>query len=61
MNKILVEAGLAVSGTEASRRIKENAVRVNDKTITQIVVTILANVERILRVGKKMKRIVIFT
>ena len=61
MNKILVEAGLAVSGTEASRRIKENAVRVNDKTITQIVVTILANVERVLRVGKKMKRIVIFT
>src|SRR6476660_7405842 len=40
-NKILVEAGLAASGTEASRKIKENVVRVNEKTISQMVVTIV--------------------
>jgi tyrosyl-tRNA synthetase len=58
--KVLVEAGLVASGSEASRKIKENAVRVNDKTISQAVVTILLETEKVLRLGKKIKRIVIF-
>jgi tyrosyl-tRNA synthetase len=59
-NKVLVEAGLAASGTEASRKIKGNVVRVSDKTINQMVMTILLDSEKVVRLGKKMKRFVIF-
>ncbi len=59
LSKILVEAGLVASGSEASRRIKENSVRVDDKTVNQVVISLLLDKERILRLGKKMKRIVI--
>jgi tyrosyl-tRNA synthetase len=59
-NKILVEAGLASSGTEASRKIKESVVRVNDKIVNQVVMTILPDAEKVVRLGKKMKRILIF-
>ncbi len=60
LNKILVEAGLAASGTEASRKIKENVVRINDKIVNQMVMTILLDTEKVVRLGKKMKRILIF-
>ena len=59
-NKVLVEAGLAASGTEASRRIKESGVRVDETTINQMVVTTLLDTEKVVRLGKKMKRILIF-
>ncbi len=59
LSKILVEAGLVASGSEASRRIKENSVRVDDKTVNQVVISLLLDKEKILRLGKKMKRIVI--
>jgi tyrosyl-tRNA synthetase len=59
-SKILVEAGLAASGTEASRKIKENAVHVGDKTVNQLVMTILLDREKVLRLGKKMKRVLVF-
>jgi tyrosyl-tRNA synthetase len=58
-NKILVEAGLAASGTEASRKIKENVVRIDDKTISQMVMTIVLDTEKVVRLGKRMKRVVI--
>ena len=58
-NKILVEAGLAASGTEASRKIKENVVRINDKTISQMVMTIVLDTEKVVRLGKKMKRVMV--
>jgi tyrosyl-tRNA synthetase len=59
-NKILVEAGLAASGTEASRKIKENVVRINDKIVNQPVMTVLLDAEKVVRLGKRMKRILIF-
>jgi tyrosyl-tRNA synthetase len=59
-SKILVEAGLAASGTEASRKIKENAVHIGDKTVNQLVMTILLDREKVLRLGKKMKRVLVF-
>jgi len=58
-NKILVEAGFVASSTEASRKIKENVVRVNDKTISQMVMTIVLDTEKVVRLGKKMKRVMI--
>ncbi len=59
-NKVLVEAGLVASGTEGSRKIKEKVVRVDDKTIPQMVVSIQLDKERVVRLGKKIKRIAIF-
>src|SRR5579864_5758843 len=60
LNKILVEAGLAASGTEASRKIKENVVRINDRIVNQMVMTVLLDAEKVVRLGKRMKRILIF-
>jgi tyrosyl-tRNA synthetase len=59
-NRVLVEAGLAASGTDASRKIKDNVVRVSDKTINQMVMTILLDTEKVVRLGKKMRRFLIF-
>jgi len=59
LNKVLVEAGLAVSGTDASRKIEEKAVRVDDIVIPTAVVSMLPNVEKIVRLGKKIKKILI--
>lgn len=56
-NKVLVEAGLAASGSEASRKIEEKAVRADDVIIRRVVVTILSNSEKVVRLGKKIKRI----
>ena len=57
LNKVLMEAGLATSGTEASRKIEEKAVRVDDTVVTRVVVSILPNTEKIVRLGKKIKRV----
>ena len=56
----LVEAGLVASGTEATRKIKEKGVRINDKIVNQMVMTILLDTENVVRLGKRMKRVVIF-
>jgi tyrosyl-tRNA synthetase len=57
LNKVLVEAGLAASGTEASRKIEEKAVRVDDTLVTRVVVSILPDTEKVVRLGKKIKRV----
>jgi tyrosyl-tRNA synthetase len=56
-DKILSEAGLTASRTEAARKIRENAVRANDKTITRALVTIPLRVETVVCLGRKTKRI----
>jgi tyrosyl-tRNA synthetase len=58
-DRVLVEAGLAASRTEACRKIEENAVYVNKKLVDKLVVTILPNSEKNLRLGKKRRRILI--
>jgi tyrosyl-tRNA synthetase len=59
-SKILVEAGMATSGTDASRRIRDSVVRVDDKIINKAVITIVLNSEKVVRLGKRIKRIQVF-
>jgi tyrosyl-tRNA synthetase len=56
-SKVLVEAGLAGSRREASRKIDENAVRVDDKTILKDLVAMRLKSEKVVRLGKKIKRL----
>jgi tyrosyl-tRNA synthetase len=56
-SKVLVEAGLAASRREAARKIDENAVRVDDKTILRDLVTMQLGSEKVVRLGKKIKRL----
>jgi len=56
-SKVLVESGLAASRREAARKIEENAVRANDKTVIRDLVTIQLKNEKIVRLGKKIKRL----
>ncbi|MGZ4832786.1 MAG: tyrosine--tRNA ligase [Terriglobales bacterium] len=60
LDRLLVQSGLAPSGADATRKIKEGAVRVADKVVLQprmIFVTFPGPL--IVRVGKKMRRVVI--
>ena len=58
-SKVLVEVGLASSRGEASRKIDENAVRANDKTVTRDLVTIQLRNEKVVRLGKKIRKLLI--
>jgi tyrosyl-tRNA synthetase len=56
MDKLIVQAGLAASATEAQRKRKEKAVKINDKVFEDRVI-VLDSKEFALRVGKRIKRI----
>ena len=58
-DKVIVQAGLVASRTEASRKITANAVRADEKTITRPLVSIQLKSEKVVRLGKKMKRVTI--
>ena len=54
--KLLVRAGLAQSGSEATRKLAENAVRIDGETVTSPTIEVAALPARItLRVGKRAK------
>ena len=55
LDKVLHEIGLAASRTEAGRKIKEKAVRVDDQIILGIVVVKFVPTDIAIRVGKKVK------
>jgi tyrosyl-tRNA synthetase len=57
MDKLLKEAGLASSRTEAERKIKEGAVTVDGRAISAPVSELPASAEFILRVGKRVKKV----
>jgi tyrosyl-tRNA synthetase len=57
VDKLLKEAGLASSRTEAERKIKESAVTVDGQSVTAPVVRVPANSGFLVRVGKRVKRI----
>ena len=57
LDKLLKEAGLVASRTEAERKIKEAAVSVNGETVTAPVVSVSANNGFLVRVGKRVKRV----
>jgi tyrosyl-tRNA synthetase len=56
--KLLVRCGLADSGTDAVRKIKQRAVKVNGELQTGPVFFWDIRKELMLRVGKKMKRVI---
>lgn len=56
-SKVLVEAGLAASRSEAARKIEEKAARANEKTVSRDLVTIQLRTEKVIRLGKKVKRL----
>ena len=63
LNKIVADAGLADSTSDAARKIKQNAVRVNGKVMSEsnarLEASIFATNEFNLQVGRKIKRIVL--
>jgi tyrosyl-tRNA synthetase len=57
LDKLLVEAGLAQSVSDAVRKIKQNAVRVNGETVRMNKVRTSLPREMTIRVGRLMKRV----
>jgi len=57
VDKLLKEASLASSRTEAERKIKEGAVTVNGTAVSSSVVNVAANGGIVVRVGKRVKRV----
>jgi tyrosyl-tRNA synthetase len=58
-DKVLAEAGLVTSRTEGSRKIEAKAVRVNGNTVLRPLVAILLESEKVVQLGKKIKRVLI--
>jgi tyrosyl-tRNA synthetase len=56
-DKVLVEAGMAESRTEAARKISVNAVQADGKRVNRPLVTIQLGSEKVVRLGKKIKRV----
>jgi tyrosyl-tRNA synthetase len=57
IDKLLKEAGLATSRTEAERKIKEGAVTIDGQTVTASVAKVPADGGFLVRVGKRVKRV----
>ena len=61
LNKIVADSGLAESTSDAARKIKQNAVKVNGKVLTESNSRLEANIfvssEFTLQVGRKIKKI----
>ena len=58
--KLLVKLGLAASGAEASRKLVENAVRIDGEVVTNALLTLATLPARLVaRIGKKAKMAVI--
>ncbi len=58
-DKLIREAGLASSTGEAGRKIKERAVHINGKLIVALAILVSSHEPLLVRVGKKIKRIVL--
>jgi len=63
LNKIVADAGLADSTSDAARKIKQNAVRINGKVMTEsnarLEPSVFENNEFTLQVGRRIKRIML--
>ncbi len=59
LDKLVFEAGLTSSISEASRKIRESALRIEDIQVPEPVTTVLMEVPRevVLRIGRKMRRV----
>jgi tyrosyl-tRNA synthetase len=56
-DKLLVEAGFVVSRAEGSRKIEAKAVQADGSKILRPIVSVLLNSEKVVRLGKKIKRV----
>jgi tyrosyl-tRNA synthetase len=56
-DKLLVEAGFVVSRAEGSRKIEAKAVHADGRKILRPIVSLLVNSEKVVRLGKKIKRV----
>jgi tyrosyl-tRNA synthetase len=56
-DKLLTEAGIVASRTEAGRKIRDNAVRANGKKVTRPLVTVQLRSEMVISLGKITKRV----
>jgi len=59
LDKLLARTGLAPSVAEGSRKLKQNAVKLDGELKTELVVTVKLGVEFTLRAGKKMVRVIV--
>ena len=57
LDKLLVHAGLATSVSDGSRKVKQNAVKLDGEVRTDLVAPVKLGSEFTLRVGKKMVRV----
>jgi tyrosyl-tRNA synthetase len=57
-DKLIREAGLVSSATEAGRKIKERAVHVNGQALTCLALAVSASKPVTLRLGRKIKKVV---
>jgi tyrosyl-tRNA synthetase len=57
LDKLLVRAGLAESGTDAIRKLKQRAVQVNGEVQTGHIYFWAPSKELLLRVGKKIRKV----
>jgi tyrosyl-tRNA synthetase len=56
-DKLLVEAGFVVSRAEGSRKIEAKAVHADGNKILRPIVSVVVNSEKVVRLGKKIKRV----
>lgn len=59
LDKLLVKAGLAESGSDAQRKIKAGAVKIDGDTHKELFLSPKPNHEFVLRVGRLMKKVVL--
>jgi tyrosyl-tRNA synthetase len=59
LDKLLARCGLAESVSDASRKIKQKAVRVNGDVQTELILPVQLPAELLLRVGRNMRRVAI--
>ena len=57
LDKVLLEAALADSATDAARKIRQNAVKIDGKPVSQMQVLLLVPGELLVRVGRTVKKI----
>jgi hypothetical protein len=59
LDKLLAAAGLATSVTDGSRKVKQNAVKLDGELKSDLVAAVTVGTEFTLRAGKKMVRVVL--
>jgi len=58
-DKLIREAGLALSTSEAGRKIKEKAVQIEGKVVESLVIVVSARRALTVRVGRRMKKVIL--